>query len=137
MATVDSSGKGIDVDFSTPDGIWKAVQECPVHPVKTDEDCEACDHEITQRGAIIDQMKARATETMKGLAQYDVQIPPHVMQELRMDVLLDSLIRDQRQQLQFEGEVGRRMIMTLKNIHEQVKQPTLHVPDNVRPMRKK
>lgn len=118
------------MDYDQPNAIWAGITECATHTDRTDDDCETCEAEMVARGARIEQMAAEAQDRIVGLSKQGQQIPPWVVMEQRMEVLIDSLFTDHRQRCQFEGEVGRRIMVIIKQMQEQAKQPTLHVAKN-------
>lgn len=130
------------MDYSDPHAIWTNITQCKQHPVCRPDDCEHCANEITARSAVIDQMGAEAQDRLQGIAkQGGPQMPPYVVLEARLEVLIDSILNtNPRQRMEFEGEVGRRVLLQIKSMQEQVKQPSLHVaktmPTNVRDLKR-
>lgn len=115
------------MDYNDPNAIWAGVVPCMVHQ-HMDEDCEGCTNEVSARGARLEQMQAEAGDRLNGIArQGGPQMPPSVIESARLEVLLDSLFTNPKDRLRYEGEVGRRVMLSIKHMQEQTKQPTLHV----------
>ena len=127
------------LELAARDAIWEGITPCAIHPVMSEDGCAPCGAELAARGARLEQMSAEAAERMQGIATMGgPQMPPWVMLEARMEVLIDSILTNPRQRMQFEGEVGRRMLVMIKDVQAQTKQPTLHVPTpgtNIRNLR--
>lgn len=119
--------------FDQPDDIWDGITSCPALHAEYVEDCQGCEMEMTARGARIDQMHADASSLLKDIAQSGgPQMPETVILSARMEVLLDTLLSDPKNRIKFEGEVGRRVMLQVKQMHRQVKTPTLHVPSHLK-----
>lgn len=122
--------------YNTPDALWASVIPCEDHPMGVEfapnewAGCDGCQAEQTARSAVIDQMQAEASERVAGLAQQGAQMPPWVMLEARIDVLLDTVFRDPRNRTLYEGEVGRRIMLSVLDMQRQMREPqkpVLHV----------
>ena len=119
--------------YDDPQDIWEGVTECVAHQPHTDQDCEHCQRELQERSGVIDQMVNDSGVLLKDLAtNYQQQMPPTLPLEVKIDTLLDSIMRDPKDRLRYEGEVGRRIIMTMKRVRSQASAPTLHVPPHYR-----
>lgn len=119
------------MNYDEPNGIWQGVTPCVVHRHMMDG-CEPCANEMAARGAALDQMSAEANERVRGIVQQGGPQPgPLLDLQARLEVLIDSILTDPKDRIRYEGEVGRRMMLAIKNMQEQIKQPTLHVAKNM------
>lgn len=126
-----------EINTSDPDGIWVGVELCAQHDHSV-EQCDQCANEVAYRTKRIEELGAAVTIRLEGLARAGApQMPPHVMSDVRLETLIDSLMGDPKDRLRFEGEVGRRLIEVLKNVQQQMRTESLIVPDagNVRNLR--
>lgn len=116
--------------YDHPDAIWQDVVKCALHSPHTFEGCAMCEAEVEERGKRLTQMEDASTGLMRDILTHDqnFSLPQHVILGTRIEVLLDSIMQDPKDRLRFEGEVGRRLILMLKDIQKQVKQPSLFVP---------
>lgn len=131
--------------YDNPSDIWIGIQSCPEHPDAVSEECEGCDAELTARSARIEQMAAAAQDVLKDITtRGGPSMPPTFLIDTRLEVLIDSVLTEPRDRMRFEGEVGRRAMLVIKQVQQQHKSPTLHVPGrnghpsaggNVRPLR--
>lgn len=118
--------------YDEPDDIWEGITPCPTHPVDMADNCETCEAEIAACGARIEQMSAEAKDRVQGImSQGGPAMPEQLIMQARLEVLIDSLLQDPRQRLRYEGEVGRRIMLSVKATQTAMKQPTLHVAKNL------
>lgn len=111
--------------YDDPNDIWEGITPCAVH-LHHAEDCEACVAEMSARSARVDQMSADGARLMADIArQGGPGMPPWFQMEARLDVLIDTILSDPKDRLKFEGEVGRRLMKVIKQVHAETKQPTL------------
>ena len=111
------------MQYENPQGIWASIPTCPTHTVaehpgqedmRTDPDCKGCDKELTARSAVLDQMMAESKNLSAQMAQAGLPLSEAYLNMVRMEVLIDTLFSDPRQRLRFEGEVGRRTVLNLR-----------------------
>lgn len=111
--------------YDTPEAIWEGITPCPHHGHMM-QGCEHCANEVTARGARVEQMSADGAKIAADVVSLGgPQMPPSVILEARLDVLIDSILNDPKDRIRFEGEVGRRIMNVIKDVHAQVKQPAL------------
>lgn len=124
------------MDYENPEAIWANVPVCAAHPMGwqfqpgEQDDCEGCQNELAARGAVIDQMQAEGQSRSKGLAQSGVQIPMDMMNAIKMDLIVDTMFGgDMRNRFLFEGEFGRRVLNTLKQLQSDMAQQRITKPN--------
>lgn len=119
--------------YDDPQAIWEGIEKCTQHQPLTNPDCATCSGEVEARSAAIGKMQEEATQILQSIAQQGgPPLPPTLVLEAKIEVLLDSLFTDPRQRLEYEGEVGRRVMLAIKNMQQVMKQPVLHVPNGVK-----
>lgn len=113
--------------------LWEGMILCHEHDKANATNCDACEQERTEARARLEMMVQAIQTRLQGLAAQGVQMPPTLPLEIRVQVLLEMLLDDNpRQQSIFEGEVTTRIMDSIKNMQEQLKAPTLHLPKGVK-----
>lgn len=125
------------LNYEHPDAIWEGIVACPVHTDVMDEDnCLACEGEFTARNARMEQIIAESQDRQQAIVTNGgPQMPDSLVMQARMEVLIDSVFTNSRDRLKYEGEVGRRIMGSIKEMQKATKQPVLHLPANVKPIR--
>lgn len=119
--------------YDEPNDIWDGITPCQAH-LHHDSTCDACGAEMTARSARVDQMSADSSKLLADIQRHGGPgVPPEFIMQVRLEVLIDSVIIDPKDRMKFEGEVGRRVMRVVKDVHAQTTKPQLHVPPHVRP----
>lgn len=119
--------------YDNPQDIWEGITPCPNHHHMMNG-CERCSAEMVALSARVDQMSADGAKIAADIVrQGGPQMPPQLVMEARLDVLIDSILTDPKDRMRYEGEVGRRIMNVIKDVQAEVNKPTLHVPPHVRP----
>ena len=117
-----------------PNDPFAGITECFTHPHGMQEDCEFCKAEYAAKTDVLNQIHAEVSKTTADLARAGMQpMPGMVVMDVRMEVLLDSLMKD-RNRIHYEIEVGRRLLGLLAEatLQAQSKQNRLLVPTGKR-----
>lgn len=116
------------MNYDQPDDIWDGVQPCAIHGNATDVQCLACRAEIEARSAVLAEMQKEMSRRFESIvAQGGPQPNDLLFLQARLEVLIDTVLSEQKDRMKYEGEVGRRIMLSVKAMQEQIKQPTLHV----------
>lgn len=89
------------------DDPFKGITECQVHQPGMDDDCPDCISEFQTKQAVLGDIMEMAQAAEKDLAAMGLRVPVQVMYELRLELLIESILQD-RNRVHFEVEVGRR-----------------------------
>lgn len=116
------------INYETPQGIWAGVTPCPMHTTDVPggqdylfvPDCKGCLNEMKQRNAVVDQMGKDGATATASLARQGFPSPDQMMLHIRIETLIDTIASDPRTRMRFEGEVGRRTIMALREAEVQI-----------------
>lgn len=121
----------VDIDGD----IWATVQMCGAHDseARYAEDCEHCEAERKHRDQIVEHLSRTANRTATQLAAHGIQMPPYLLTQIRLEMLIDAIIGDQRSRAQFEGECGRRVLIQLREAQRAMLAQPVQTPNGVRP----
>lgn len=114
------------IDLDNPfTGITECIAHCP--PNHMDEDCEHCMVEFNAKKAIVDRLGEDAQTDLKRLALEGMQFPPEFITNMRLELLIESMLQD-RNRLHFETEIGRRMTLAIIDAKQQLTRAKLTAP---------
>ena len=113
-----------ETKHDTNEDLWREITPCESHR-HLEHDCEHCSTQMTQMTAVMDQLQAEAAHRAEGLGKHGVQMPQDILNQIRIELILDTILGDQKNRMLFEGEYGRRVLLTLKNAQAEVTKQTL------------
>lgn len=104
------------MDTSSPATMLAGVTLCPVHEQEAvyADDCVGCTGEQTGREAVLAALLQDGQQRAAGLAQQGIQMPSEVALQIKVDLLLSSILTA-KQRLSFECEFGRLVVEELKS----------------------
>ena len=97
------------------DNIWEDIETCNIHTSEQERvpTCARCLRENDARGKVIEALQAEAQTLAGGLSKHGVSMPVEVMLQIKMDLIVECLFGDARSRMMFEGEYGRRIIVSM------------------------
>lgn len=114
----------MSIDVNDP---FAGITECAVHTQHMDEDCEFCEAEFEAKNAVSVEITKMVQQGVKDLAHEGVQMPPFLVTNVRLELLIDSIISD-RNRLHYEVEVGRRLFHSVQETKKDVMRQKIQVP---------
>jgi hypothetical protein len=114
------------------DDLWGQITPCVAHEqdARYIEDCEHCLHEKAERDAIIENLNESAMRSQRALMKSGVQVPPSLLLQVRLELLIDAIMGTDRSRAQFEGECGRRMLNEMREAQRTIlAHPPIHMPN--------
>lgn len=93
---------------------------CAVHDTFTEITCEACQTELTLRGAALDQIMAANGDALDKLKAQGAQLDPASLLNIRLDTLITMIMPEIRHRYIFEMNFHKQISQVIDGLQKEV-----------------